>query len=63
MILEIAPDYELLMAIILVCWVLNGLLNVVNGLLQVKKSHRDKCGCIEILTGGIVLLLAAWVVF
>lgn len=63
MILEIAPDYDLFVAILFAWWVICGILNVIYGALQSENPHRDHFGSIEIIKGGVLLLLAAWVVF
>lgn len=63
MIFEIAPDYELFLAIIFVMWVLSGVIDLVCGLLQTENEHRDHFGGVEIIKGAVILLLAAWVVF
>lgn len=63
MMIEIAPDYDLLMMIILVAWILNGIINLLCGLLQTENEHRDHFGGTEIIKGAGLLLLAAWVVF
>ena len=63
MIITIYPDYNLYIQIIFVIWILHGVVNIICGLTQAKKLHSDKYGTVEIIYGGIILLLATWVIF
>ena len=61
MIIELSPNYELFIQILLGLWVLRAVLSIICGVLKREKLHRDRYGGIEIIEGGILLLLAVWV--
>ena len=62
MIIELSPNYELFMQILLGLWVLRAVLSIACGALESEKPQRDRYGGIDIIEGGIFLLLAVWVV-
>ena len=61
MIIELSPNYELLMQILLVLWVLRAVLSIAGGVLKLEKPQQDRYGGIDIMAGGIFLLLVVWV--
>lgn len=61
MIIELSPNYELFIQILLGLWVLRAVLSILCGVLKSEKLQRDRYGGIEIIEGGIFLLLAVWV--
>ena len=62
MIIELAPDYDLFIKILFVLWVFTGLLKLLVGVAQADRPSRDKYGIIEVMDGGLVLMLALWVI-
>lgn len=62
MIVELAPDYDLFVKILFVVFVFKGVISIIVGISQADKPNRDKYGIIEVLDGGIVLVLALWVI-
>lgn len=61
MMIELSPNYELFIQILLGLWVLRAVLSIICGILESEKLQRDRYGGIEIIEGGIFLLLAVWV--
>ena len=61
MALIIDPNYNLFIQIMFIFWVVRGLLGVLCGLAQTDRHHSEKYGVVDIISGGIVLLLATWV--
>jgi len=62
MIVELAPDYGLFVKILFVVFIFKGIVSIIVGISQADKPNRDKYGIIEVLDGGIVLILALLVV-
>lgn len=62
MIIELSPDYDLFIKILFVFWVSIGFLKLLAGVLQADRPNRDKYGIIEVMVGGLVLMLALWVI-
>ncbi len=62
MIIDLTPDYNLLLNIFLVYFVIKSILNILVGLTQSKIWGRDHFGLIDVVSGIVGLLLVAWVV-
>ena len=62
MIVELVPDYDLFVMILLVLFVCKGIIYVIVGLAQADKINRDHYGIIEVMDGGVVLMLAVLVI-
>ena len=60
MIIEIAPNYELFVKILLAVWILKGIGNILAGILHID-SRREKAGNVEFIAGIIMLLIVIWV--
>lgn len=58
MIIELAPDYDLFVRILFVLWVSIGFCKFILGLAHVDRPNMDKYGFIEVLDGGLVMILA-----
>ena len=61
MMIELSPNYELFVQILLVMWVLRGVFSVVYGALEAEKPKQDRYGSIDIIMGFVYLLLVTWV--
>jgi len=59
----IEPDYDLFVQILFALWILKGILNIGIGMTQSKIPIRIKAGGPELVTGLIILCLAAWIIF
>ena len=59
----ITPDYNLYIQIIFILWILKGIVQIIVGLAQVEKKQEDKYGITDVICGGVILLLATWVIF
>ncbi len=62
MIIDLSPDYNLFLNIILVLFVLTSVINIIVGLAGLDKNNRRTYGLIEVVSGIVGLLLVAWVV-
>ncbi len=62
MIIDLSPDYNLLLNIFLVYVVIKSILNILVGLLQSEIPKRGRFGLIEVVSGIVGLILIAWVV-
>ena len=63
MIIDLSPDYNLFLNIILVLFVLTSVINIIVGLAGLDKNNRKTYGLIEVVSGIVGLLLVACVVF
>lgn len=59
--LTISPNYDMLLQILLVMWVIRGVLYIICGLTQMDMT-RQKAGTIEVVCGIVLLCLVAWVI-
>ena len=62
MIIDLSPDYNLLLNIFLGFVVIRSILNILVGLAQSEIWKRDHYGLIDAVSGMVGLLLVAWVV-
>ncbi len=62
MIIDLSPDYNLLLNVFLVYFVIKSILSILVGLTQSKILKRDRYGLVDIVSGIVGLLLVAWVV-
>lgn len=63
MIIDLSPDYNLFLKILLVWWILRGIVLILAGLAHVKKDKSDTYGIFDVVGGIMFLVLIAWVVF
>ncbi len=62
MIIDLSPDYNLLLNIFLGFVVIRSILNILVGLAQSEILKRDHYGLIDVVSGIVGLLLVAWIV-
>jgi len=63
MIIDLSPDYNLLLNIFLGYLVIKSILDILVGLAQSEIWKRDHYGLIDVVSGIVGLLLVVWVVF
>ena len=61
MILDITPNIELFVWLVIIAWVVNAVCNILCGLLQVEKNHRTHYGYTEVIAGTLSLGVVIWV--
>ena len=62
MIIDLTPDYNLFLNLLLVFFVIKSVVHIVVGLAQSEILKRDRYGSFDIIFGIIILLVVAWVV-
>ena len=62
MIIDLTPDYDLFLNLLLVFFVIKSVVHIVVGLAQSEILKRDHYGSFDIIFGIIILLVVAWVV-
>ena len=60
--IDITPNYELMMSIILVLWILVGAINILQGIKRTERTTAPH-GSLDIIGGLLCLCFAAWVIF
>lgn len=61
MTIDLSPNYELFLNVILVLFLITSVVNIVVGLSRSEKIRRDTYGLIEVVSGLIGLIMIAWV--
>lgn len=62
MIIDLSPDYNLFLNMILVLFFVTSVVNILVGLVRSEKLKRETYGLIEVVSGIVGLVLIAWVV-
>ena len=61
MIIDLSPNADRMILILLMLWTLHGGISLLSGLIKVKKEYSAQYGSVDIFTGIIMLGLVIWV--